>query len=142
MLDACFGQRRTGCWRDVMARVEGPVVRQLQTVFLEDWFYETDEMPRGDRYFPSPARVGHTPLQVVPTGPDCPTEYFQDMIVEAIYSARERITITTPYLIPDEALLMALRMAAERKVEVNIILPHRSDHPLVDLAGFHFCGIC
>ncbi len=70
-------------------------------------------------------------VQVVPTGPDQPTELFQDLIVKAIFLARRRVVITSPYFIPNEAMLLALRLAALRGVRVDLVIPKRSDHPLV-----------
>jgi cardiolipin synthase len=78
-------------------------------------------------------------VQVVPTGPDLPTELFQDLIVRAIFLARRRVVITSPYFIPNEAMLLALRLAALRGVQVDLVIPKRSDHPVVNAAGAFYC---
>ncbi len=130
-----YGPKKKGRWVDIMARVVGPAVRQFQTIFLEDWFYASDRLITASAYFPEPEKAGRASLQVVPTGPDCPTEHFQHLLVEAIYKARRQVVITTPYFIPDEGLLMALRLAALRGVTVDVIAPRRSDSRIVDAAG-------
>lgn len=139
IVEASYGHKRAGVWHDMMARITGPVVRQLQGIFLEDWFYETGELLEDAALFPPPLGEGRVPVQVVPTGPDQPTELFQDLIVRAIILARQRVVITSPYFIPNEAMLLALRMAALRGVQVELVIPKRSDHPLVNAAGSFYC---
>lgn len=140
IVEDTYGHRRAGRWQDVMARVTGPVVRQFQITFLEDWYFDTRELLAGPRYFPQNTPVGSTTLQVVPSGPDQSTESFQFLIVEAIHSARHSVTITSPYLVPDEALMCALQLAAVRGVEVVVIIPRRSDHIIVDAASSFYIG--
>ena len=114
IVEASYGHKRAGVWHDVMARITGPVVRQLQGIFLEDWFYESGELLEDAALFPPCPADGPIAVQVVPTGPDQPTELFQDLIVRAIFLARRRVVITSPYFIPNEAMLLALRLAALR----------------------------
>ena len=77
----------------------------------------------------------------MPTGPDQPTEGFQDILIQSIHSARKKISITSPYFIPNEGLITALRLASARGVDVDIIVPDRSDHILVDQASAYYCGV-
>ncbi len=139
IVEPSYGHKRAGVWHDVMARVTGPVVRQLQGIFLEDWFYESGELLDDPALFPRSPADGPIAVQVVPTGPDQPTELFQDMIVRAIFLARRRIVITSPYFIPNEAMLLALRLAALRGVQVDLVIPRRSDHRVVNAAGSFYC---
>jgi len=139
IVEASYGHKRAGVWHDIMARITGPVVRQLQGIFLEDWFYESGELLEDGALFPPSPADGTMAVQVVPTGPDHPTELFQDLIVKAIFLARRRIVITSPYFIPNEAMLLALRLAALRGVQVDLAIPKRSDHPLVAAAGAFYC---
>ncbi len=139
IVEASYGHKRAGIWHDLMARITGPVVRQLQGIFLEDWFYETGEMLEDAALFPSSPAAGPAAVQVVPTGPNLATELFQDLIVRAIFLARKRVVITSPYFIPNEAMLLALRLAALRGVQVDLVLPKRSDHPIVTAAGNFYC---
>jgi cardiolipin synthase len=140
IVEPSYGHKRAGVWHDIMARLTGPVVSQMQGIFLEDWFYESGELLEDAALFPPCAADGSVAMQVVPTGPDQPTELFQDLIVKAIFLARHRVVITSPYFIPNEAMLLALRLAAMRGVQVDLVIPQRSDHPLVEAAGSFYCG--
>ncbi|MBN1803928.1 MAG: cardiolipin synthase [Sedimentisphaerales bacterium] len=122
-------------WRDLMARMSGPVVQELQTVFLENWNFRTDKLLDEKDIFPPPVLSGDVHAQVLPSGPNFPVESYQRLVVSVLYSARERVIITTPYFIPNEPFLQAMQVVAQRGVEVNLILPGKTDHPLVDMAG-------
>ncbi len=136
-----FGHKKAGQWHDVMVRIKGPTVRQLQAVFVEDWFYETEEVLDFPDLYPQARKEGSAAIQVVPAGSDQPTEGFQDILIQSIQSARRRISIASPYFIPDQGLITALRLATARGVEVDIIVPDRSDHFLVDQATAYYCGV-
>ena len=141
LVEESYGHSKAGVWHDLMARITGTAVWQLQVIFLEDWYHETEQpLSSEEEYFPQPTRSGSVALQVVPTGPDRPTEHFQHLMVEAIHSAQNRVTITSPYFIPDEPLMCALRLAAARGVQVEVIVPDRSDHWIVDAAGRFYCS--
>ena len=134
-----YGKRNVGAYRDLTARINGPSVGHLQTVSIEDWSFETGRDPEATDLFPSPSPPGPVAIQSVPSGPNFPTAVVQDVLVEALYKARHRVTMTTPYFIPDEPLFTALRLAALRDIEVRLILPAHSDHRLVDYAArFYF----
>ncbi len=135
VVDADYGHRRAGQWLDLTGRFTGPVVGQLQEVFVEDWAFETDSALEEPEIFPALKPVGHTPAQAVPTGPAQESETLLRVILAAINTARRKIIITSPYLVPDEPTLLALSMAVDRGVEVNLVVPFRSDHPLVCAAG-------
>lgn len=135
IVEPSYGHRKAGRWHDVTARIVGPAVHHLQLLFLEDWFHETGEWLDLPRYFPPSEPAGDAVLQVLPSGPDMPGELFQDIVVKAVFLARERIILTTPYFIPDEPLMMALRLAAYRGVQVDLVIPKQSDHPVVDAAA-------
>lgn len=140
LVEDTYGHRSAGRWCDVMARITGPAVRHFQVTFLEDWFAETQQTITDVRYFPALEQSGQVTLQVVPSGPDRPSEDFQALVIEAINSAKRRVTITSPYFVPDDALLFALRLAAARGVMVEVIIPRRSDHVLVDTAAAFYIG--
>lgn len=139
IVEPTYGHKRAGVWHDIMARLTGPVVRQLQSIFLEDWFYESGELLEDPALFPPSPADGPIAIQVIPTGPDQPTELFQDLIVKAIFMARRRVVITSPYFIPNEAMQLALRLAAMRGVQVDLVIPRRCDHPVVQAAGSFYC---
>ncbi len=135
---ADYGKKGVGEWRDLMVRLVGPSVSQLQAVFLEDWEFETGHLIDGPEYFPPPGVQGPVALQVVPSGPNHPTRILRDLVVESLHAARRRVVIITPYFVPDEALLVAIRLAVVRGVQVDLIVPARSDQLWVGLAGQYF----
>ena len=135
IVDANYGHKRAGAWIDLSGRFVGPVVHQLQLTFLSDWAFDANEQLGSPDLFPDLEPVGEVTAQAVPTGPTGDRETFRRVLLAALSSARRRIVLTTPYLIPDEATLLALEMAADRGVQVQIVVPALCDHPLVAAAG-------
>ncbi len=135
IVDPDYGHKRAGQWIDLSGRFVGPMVNQLQQVFLEDWAFDTGEELAGDELLPITESQGNIPAQVVPTGPSHESETFRTVLLAAINVARERVILTSPYLVLDEPTQLSLTMAADRGVSVNIVLPGKSDHPLVTSAG-------
>ena len=107
---------------ELWARVTGPVAHQLQAVFLADYYLETGRAIQSPELFPPEPMAGDSPCQVVPSGPSFPRENGRELVVEMLHSARERAVITTPYFIPDESVLQAMRAAASRGVEVTLVV--------------------
>ncbi len=125
---------------ELVARVTGPAVLELQYVFATDWFVETEEVLEGPDIFPDPERPGPNAAQALPSGPGQPTENNQRLFVALIHGARERVVITTPYFIPDEPLAQAMQTAVLRGVEVHLIVSRRADQFLVALAQRSYYG--
>jgi cardiolipin synthase len=121
-------------YEELMVRVTGPVVLELQAVFVADWFIETGELVGDAETFPEPAIAGDMAAQVLPASPAFPHENTQRLIVALIHAARKRVVITTPYFIPDAALLQALSTAVLRGVDVRLVVPAQDDQILVCLA--------
>ncbi|HKB39126.1 MAG TPA: phospholipase D-like domain-containing protein, partial [Gemmataceae bacterium] len=121
-------------YEDLMVRVTGPVVLELQYVFASDWFLETSEVLDGESEFPSPEIAGDVPAQALPSGPAFPTQNNQRFFVALVHGAQKRVVLTTPYFIPDEPLLQAMQTAAQRGVEVHLVVSERGDSRLVTLA--------
>ena len=130
-----YGNKRAGKWVDLSARLTGPVVAQFQAALLDDWTFETGETLNQPELFPHLEPTGQVSAQVVPTGPSHEAETFRRVLVAALTNAHRRIILTTPYLILDEPTVLALSMAVDRGVQVDVVVPRRSDHPLVELAG-------
>ncbi|MFW6067579.1 MAG: cardiolipin synthase [Myxococcota bacterium] len=122
-------------WRDVHLRVRGPAVHQLQTVFVEDWYFAARYNPVHPAFFPRIEPQGRSAMQLVASGPDGTVESIHRLYVAAITSARGRVLITTPYFVPDRALLVALQTTALRGVDVRLILPRQSNHRVTFHAG-------
>jgi cardiolipin synthase len=134
IVDADYGHKDMA-WHDMSVRLEGPIVAQLQAVFVGDWYYETDELLDGDDVFPGANSDGAIAAQALPSGPDYPTENYQRMVVAALHTARRHVIITSPYFVPDEAFLQAIEVAVLRGVEVEVILPRRCDQIMVGAAS-------
>jgi cardiolipin synthase len=134
LIDASYGYRDLE-FSDMMVRLTGPAVQELQMVFLEDWYFETEQVLEGQDIFPEPPVAGRIAAQVLPSGPNFPSENYQRMVVASLHAARQHVVITTPYFIPDEAVTQALEVAVLRGVRVDLIISRRSDHSLVCAAG-------
>lgn len=121
--------------RDVHARVRGPAVSHLQQAFVEDWAFATGERLEGERWFPSLRAEGEVVARALIDGPDEDFEVLRVVLLGALSVARQRVQILTPYFVPDEALITALGVAALRGVEVDIVLPERSNLRFVEWAA-------
>jgi cardiolipin synthase len=117
---------------DTHFRFEGPVVAQLMEVFAADWLFATRESLEGESWFPPLHPAGESTSRVVTSGPDSDLEKIEFMILQALSCARASIRIMTPYFLPDERIITALSLAAYRGVEVDLVIPERSNHPTVD----------
>jgi cardiolipin synthase len=123
-------------WRDTHVRITGSAVRVLQRAFAEDWLFATErELATSDAYFPQPVEAGHEVVQIVSSGPDLDVFAVHKMYFAAINQAVKRVWLTTPYFVPDDAILSALISAAMRGVDVRVIVPARGDSRLVDYAA-------
>ena len=122
-------------WRDTHVRIEGDAVRWLQLTFLDDWHYSTGYVSREREYFPEPTGVGGHRVQIVASGPDRDLAAIQKLYFAAIGLAQKRVYVTTPYFVPDDAILEALTTAALRGVDVRILVPRRSDSLVVTAAA-------
>jgi cardiolipin synthase len=132
LVDASFKPGNT--FEEMVVRVTGPVVLQLQAVFVSDWFVETEEMLDSPEIAPEPAETGTIMAQVMPSGPDYPATNVQRLVVALVHAAQERVVLTTPYFIPDDPLLVALETAVQRGVEVHLVVSRWPDQVLVSLA--------
>jgi len=128
LINPDYGGKRGGPWVDLSGRFTGPIVAEFATVFAMDWAFETNEQLDA----PSPQSMstidGGVPMQVVPTGPVSAAESFRRLFLGAVNTAQQRLVLTTPYFVPDEATILALLTAADRGVDINLILPEKSDN--------------
>ncbi|WP_345986871.1 phospholipase D-like domain-containing protein [Sulfurimonas sp. HSL1-2] len=119
-------------WEDLLFRIEGPAAYHYAEIFAADWAYAAEAPP------PVPGTPVHTDgdayVQVVPSGPDVPGDALFEALLSAVYAARERIWIVTPYFVPDASLMQALTIANTKGVDVKLITPRESNHLLADLA--------
>jgi len=128
-------------WRDTHVRIEGPAVHSLQGIFLEDWEFATEKHVVDPQHFASfdpPQSTSNAPtgvVEIVASGPDTANEAIHRVFFAAIAGARSRVFITTPYFVPDRALMVALETAALAGVDVKLIVPARSNHKVTWAAG-------
>jgi len=119
---------------ELVARVEGPAAAAVAAVFASDWYLETREALTPP---PMPAAAA-APVQVMPSGPDYGVPGFERLLVALIHAAETSVTLVSPYLIPDEALLAALQTAAYRGVTIDLVVSKVVDQRLVRLAQRSF----
>lgn len=133
--DDFLNDRSSSGWRDTHIIFQGPAVAQLQWVFCEDWDFATGEELFTENYLPPMELTDDKIAQVVPCGPDEVLDPIHKVFVTAINQSKRCVYLTTPYFIPDKAIYLALQLAALRGVDVRLLLPHKSDHSFVLLAG-------
>ncbi|NCJ05531.1 cardiolipin synthase [Synechococcales cyanobacterium C] len=127
---------RFGPWRDTHTQLQGPAVLCLQLSFLKDWYWATRAIPE-THWQAHPAPANQTVL-VFPTGSSDPLPSCTLFFGTLIALAQKRLWIASPYFVPDEATLAALKIAALRGVDVRILLPNEADHLLVYLSSFSY----
>jgi cardiolipin synthase A/B len=119
---------------ELVARVEGPVVAQLQAVFITDWFSETGvllDRVAAPEVWRLPASRGTTLCQVLPSGPGHENENNLKLFTSLIHAAREKLVICNPYFVPDDALMTAITSVAQRDVDVRLVLSEVGDQFMV-----------
>lgn len=124
--------RRGLHWRDLMVRVEGPIVLGLEAVFQGDWYLETGNYLERLNIEEVPTELpGDLDCQIVPSGPGYAAENNLQVFVSLLYTAQRRISITSPYFVPDGSIMNALRAATARGVEVELFVSEIGDQALV-----------
>jgi cardiolipin synthase len=140
LVDPRFFKQDSGVgeWVDAMVRVEGAVVAPLACTMIGDWILETGE-PLDDLIESAGLNLvapdGPADIQVFPSGPGQTDDGLLQMILALINAARDELIMTTPYLVPDESLLRAIRGAAGRGVKVSLIVPEKVDSFLTRYAS-------
>lgn len=127
---------RGGVWRDTHARIQGPAAAELQTAFLVDWQYCSRRFVSGDRYFPCVEPCGDSIVQIATSGPMDEWKVTMQGMIRLITQAQRYVYIESPYFIPTEPVMLALKNAALSGVDVRIIIPYHGDKGvLVPLAS-------
>jgi cardiolipin synthase len=136
MIDSSYdrlrNRRRSLRWKDLMVRFEGPIVAGINALFVTDWYSETDELLLREAD-PGWVREGPDTIdcQVVPSGPGFEGENNLRLFNALLYSAQERIIISSPYFVPDESMLYAITTAAQRGLDVQLFVSEIGDQPIV-----------
>lgn len=143
MVDSKLFKKNLGIgeWKDIMVRIEGPIAIIMNNIFSLDWEIETGEriLPilRKER-FNCVKKIPNHSVQIIASGPTFNEGIISQILLTSIYSARKKIVITTPYLIPSEELLNSICTAARRGVKVLIVIPLRNDSILANWASKSF----
>ncbi|AHF10291.1 MULTISPECIES: cardiolipin synthase [Dehalobacter] len=134
-------KKKMGYWRDTHLKITGTAVLSMQTRFLLDWKVASGEkIKHSAKYYPEPAVVGTSGIQIVSSGPDSPHEEIKQGYIKMINSAKKSIYIHTPYFVPDSSILEVLKIAALSGVDVKIMIPNKPDHIFVYWATYSFVG--
>ncbi len=131
-----------GEWRDTHLRVRGNAVLQMQAQFMMDWnLAVAGKIQVNERYFPILSEeTGSIGMQLVASGPDSEYQQIKNGYIKMIYAAKKTICMQTPYFVPDESLMTALKIAALSGVDVRIMLPSKPDHFFVYWATHSYLG--
>lgn len=127
-----------GHWRDTHLRINGDAVCFLNHIFLQDWYFITREQIDEDFPFELPDKAGNKLVQITASGPDTHWEAIMQVYYYAIATAEKSIYLTSPYFIPNESILTALKTAALSGVSVKILLPANPDHKIVFWAAMTY----
>jgi cardiolipin synthase len=130
---------RFGHWRDTHLRIQGSAVHFMQAQFMLDWNISSPaKLVEQTEYFPVWPHSGKVGVQIVTSGPDTDLEQIKNAYIKMILAAKHSVYIQTPYFIPDESLLTALKMAALSGVDVRIMIPGKPDHKWVYWASYSY----
>jgi cardiolipin synthase len=135
------GSEELGPWRDTHLKIEGEAVYSLQSVFLLDWYFVSKRnLHHQDQYFPPVEITERHLIQIVASGPDSDWSSIMQTFFSAIATAKSYIYISTPYFLPNESILTALRTASLSGVDVRMLLPEQGDSKLVHWSSFSYIG--
>jgi len=131
----CLGDNPRHPIQDVHFLIEGPVTAELQRAFAEDWTFTSGQVLEGDKWYPHLVTQGDGVARGISDGPDEDFDKLRKVIMAAMATAQESISIVTPYFLPDAQLISALLIAALRGVAIEIILPATSNLRMVKWAS-------
>jgi cardiolipin synthase len=133
--------QKFGYWRDTHLRIAGSAVYGMQTRFILDWNQASPhDIKNEESYFPDITPQGETDIQIVSSGPDSEWEQIKNSYIKMINSAKKYIYMQTPYFIPDDSLLNALKLSALSGIDVKIMIPNKPDHMFVYWATLSHIG--
>jgi cardiolipin synthase len=131
----CLADNPSHPIQDLHFFIEGPVVAELQRAFAEDWTFTTGQVLEGEKWYPRLDAGGDGVARGISDGPDEDFDKLRRIILAALYSAQDSISIVTPYFLPGQELVSALRIAALRGVAIDILLPSVSNLRMVKWAS-------
>lgn len=134
--------KRFGNWRDTHLRITGGCIQDMDARFILDWrFASKENLVISHAFYPPSPEEGNTGVQIVSCGPDSPQTEVKLGYLKMIASAKKNIYIQTPYFVPDDSILEALKMAALSGVDVRLMIPCKPDHIFVYWATYSYVGI-
>jgi len=132
------GLPKIGPWRDMHLQISGDAVACLQVIFAADWYFIINENLTGKKYFPPFTEADGIPIQITASGPDSDWENIAQAFFSAISNARKKVYLATPYLMPPQPIMTALKTAALSNVDVRIIIPGKSDATTAKWCSFSY----
>ncbi len=133
-------------YRDTHLQIEGPAAQHIQFSIMKDWYWATRQIPEISKTIHY-ATKDDQKVAIVNTGPADATANCSALFATLVYTARQRLWMTSPYFVPDDVMVRTLQAAAIRGVDVRILLPGKADHRFVELASFTYysemmdCGV-
>ncbi len=121
------GTKELGAWRDTHLRIEGDAVHSMQAIFLSDWYFANSEYLKDENYFPQHQITDKTLVQITACGPDSDWASIMQAYFMAITTAKKYIYISTPYFVPNESIMTALKTASLSGIKVIVLLPEKAD---------------
>jgi len=133
-----YGKKDIPFWRDTHLCIEGESVSTLQLIFATDWFFLTNKILNQPVYFPKPKIQEVAPLQIVTSGPDSDWANIMQAFFVSFSMAKKNIYISTPYFLPNESILTALKTASLSGIDVKVLIPGYKDSIIVHHATLSF----
>lgn len=133
--------KRFNFWRDTHLRIEGSCLKELELRFIADWNFASKNIMKPDiKYFPDIKFKGDKKMQIVSSGPDSHYDSIRHCYFKMMTHAKKSIYVQTPYFVPNDSILEALRTSALSGVDVRIMIPNNPDHPFVYWASLSYLG--
>ncbi|PIU21939.1 MAG: cardiolipin synthase [Candidatus Diapherotrites archaeon CG08_land_8_20_14_0_20_30_16] len=133
-----FNGGKYGFWRDIQLKINGPAVYSLQTIFVRDWFFATKQDIYDYKLYPKLETKGKVNLHIAPSGPDTKWENLKLIFFSIITTSEKKLYIETPYFIPDDSVLLALKSTALKGVDTRLIIPENPDLSLYKLVNLTY----
>ena len=132
------GHPKLGYWRDTHMKIEGDAVKGLQFTFLIDWYFLMKDKVSGPAYFPKTNITNQRQVHIIASGAGAEWDGIKNAYLTAINSAKDYVWLCTPYLVPSDIMLSALKCATDAGIDVRLIVPKKGDSALVQLASQSF----
>lgn len=128
------------CFVDFSVVTQGPAVAELNRTFIADWAFAAKQNPEDFKELLGyvPEEAGNSTIEVIASGPDIDADPLWEQLLRIIQEFKRQLTIVTPYFIPDDVLFRSLIVKAHTGRQIRLIMPLRSNHPVTDIARYHY----